>query len=113
MEVVYAELCPFAHRTWLAAEEGGKPYVKHVVTSADLGASADARPQWWKDLYAAARGRDAASSGKVPILVDSDVKDSEGKPFVVTESAVTTDYAIMKAAPHLISTDPVDRARTA
>jgi glutathione S-transferase len=114
MELVYAEVCPFAHRTWLACEESGKPYVKRVVTSEELGAPAEARPQWWKDTYAAARGRDAASSGKVPVLVDNDIKDNEdGKPFIITESGVTTEYVLAKVAPHLLATDPVDKARTA
>jgi glutathione S-transferase len=114
MELVYAEVCPFAHRTWLACEETGKPYVKRIVSTEDLRAPAEARPQWWKDTYAAARGRDAASSGKVPILLDNDIMDEEsGKALNITESSVCTEYVLAKHLPQLLPTDPVDKARTA
>lgn len=81
IEFYYAPICPFAHRAWLALELLGLPYAGTVI---DL---ANKAPEFVA-LYPQATGASKGGPAKVPVIRDGD--------FLLTESAVITEYLINK-----------------
>lgn len=101
--LVSAPVCPFAQRAWLTLLELGVPFELKETSLTD-------KPAWFSETYAKAVGADPASNGKVPVLVDGD--------FVLTESAVVSEYLINKYGPAATAADfavtltPEERARS-
>ena len=87
LELISHPVCPFVHRTSAFLTHHGVPYTtKHI----DL----QAKPDWFLAI---------SPRGKVPVLV------VDGTP--IFESAVILEYLAETQAPHLVSADPLERAR--
>jgi glutathione S-transferase len=84
LQFIYHPTCPFAHRTWFALEHLKIEY-DGKVTSISPGQ----KEPWFTALYKTALGADESSDGKVPVIVDGD--------FVLSESAVITEYVATRA----------------
>jgi glutathione S-transferase len=82
----------------LTLNESGLPFTIDEVSLTD-------NPAHFTALYARALGRDAASTGKVPILQDG--------AFILTESLAICEYVAAKAGGSLLAATPEERARAA
>ena len=88
MKLYNARVCPFAQRARLALREKGQPYENIEIDLAEM-------PEWYKRK---------SPNGKVPLLELDDGR-------LVWESAVVAEFVDEACpGPHLMPTDPVQRA---
>ena len=73
------DVCPFAHRAWLALEASGAAYEKVHVSIAP-----GTKEAFFTETYVRSLGANEGSDGKVPVIVDGD--------FVMCESAPVAAY---------------------
>ena len=100
MKFITSRICPFAQRVWLVLEQTKSEY-EEVQVSIKPGE----KSEFFTSAYAASRGSDPKSDGKVPILQDGDVS--------MTESLHVADYVAAKAAAegreNILPTTPSER----
>jgi glutathione S-transferase len=79
LRFITSDICPFAHRAWLALEASGAAYEKVDVTIA-----AGKKEPFFTALYQRSLGANEGSDGKVPVI------DDDG--FVMCESGPVSAY---------------------
>jgi glutathione S-transferase len=84
LQFIYHPTCPFAHRTWFTLE-----LLKIDYEGRETSIAPGTKEPWFTALYKTALGADEASDGKVPVIADGD--------FILSESAVITEYVATKA----------------
>jgi glutathione S-transferase len=86
LELISHAMCPFVHRAAALLTEKQVPFTQRIV---DL----EAKPAWFLAI---------SPRGKVPVLI------TNGVP--IFESAVIVEYLDETSAPHMMPSDPLERA---
>jgi glutathione S-transferase len=89
-----SDVCPFAHRAWLALELAGAAYEKVDVTIA-----AGKKEPHFTETYQRSLGANEGSDGKVPVIVDGDFALCESTPVAAYIDATRGGERLAGATP--------------